>query len=380
MGPQAAQTAMQRFLAYLIALILLLAIFSVLPAQSRGILRLMSEADHERLLKSIPLTDDPVLESLRHDPRLMVYTDREIPPVFQAANNGLLGIFRAGTTFVVGGRVVGDGSNRFPWRRPAGLDDAVGWTSFNFIWLPIGQQIEISRIRLPGDVQGARSFAWTFPDGTVLGEVFQSTGDPSRPTWEMRIRRKLGPTSWRPDVFRPFGSRQELDDAVAMSGDPLALRFIETKIQEHWQFRTSPLSSPLRKDAVKDMLPALSRDTVKHLLGTPFASVREKEWVDGGLAPDTSSAFHVVPPGYNGANLSVSQASCASCHRTAGHNVRSFGMVSPSGWDEWIKGNVGDESFRFHPFDPSSVSSNRNFVAVRFNRRMVEAGMLRLVQ
>lgn len=363
-----------------------------LPALAQpSIIRLVTDAEHERLVAAIPTTDDPAMEQLRADPRLIVYGDREVPPVFQAANNGTLGVFRAGTLFSVGGVNVGVGSNRFPWKAPAGLDDAVGWTSFGFLWLPPGEQIAVARARLPADAQSAQFFSWTFPEGTVLGEVFLLTGDPSRPAWEMRVRRKVSsdvntkPTmsvvrsSWSPTVFRPFADREELDEAVAFSGSPSTERFLSTKDRGHWQFKTEPLPNKLlRGDAVKDFLPPLDRQTVLRLLSREFTSVRDREWVPGGLAPDTHADFHVIPRGYNGAMLPVSQSTCASCHRTAGQNIRLFGLSSPQGWDEWVRGNVGDESFRFHPFDPASVSSDRNFRQVRLNPKLVS--VLRVLQ
>lgn len=347
--------------------------------------RLVSEDEHVRLVAAIPRTDDPRMEEIRTDPRLIVYTDKEVPPVFQAANNGQLGVFKAGTFFSVGGVNVGQGSNQIPWKSPAGLDDATDWTSFGFMWLPPGTKIVVERGRLPDDVQGAQFFLWRYPVGTVLGEVFRHTGDVSRPSFEMRIRHKVAgivpgriDASWTPQVFRPFASREELDQAVAFSGSPDAEKFLATSERGEWKFNfgTAKVSPLLRRSAIKDILPSLDRATVKRLLEGEFSSVRDREWVEGGFAPDTRGNFHIVPRGYNGAMLPVSQAACASCHRTAGQNVRPFGFSSPAGWDEWVRGNAGDESFRFHPFDPASASSNNSFRRVRLNQKMLDAGIL----
>lgn len=357
---------------------------AVLPVERRGSegFRLVPPVKHEKLIRSIPETDDPLIESIRTDPRLLVFTKDEVPPVFQAADNNRssnhLGVFAAGTSFVVGGVTVGGGSNQFPWRTPAGLDDATGWDSFQFLWLPEGKPIEWGRQALPGDRGPTRSITWTYPPGTVFGEVLgvvETAGSDPLP-FEMRVRRKLESGEWRIAVFRPYSTREELDLAVALSGSPQAERFVGKRVSKRFQF-SNQLFTPLEQPVEVDFLPELDPVTVRNLLSGIFTSVRGGEWVEGGFAPTVDRGFHIVPARYFGAGIRPAEGTCTACHRTAGANISRFGMPTPTNWDEWVRGNGADQSMTWHPFASSSISRNGAFLPVVIRNDLIEAGILR---
>lgn len=347
--------------------------------------RLVPPAKHAKLVTSIPHTDDERIEKVRTDPRLMVFTKDEVPPVFQAADNNRplgqrLGVFRAGTSFVVGGVRVGGGSNQFPWRTPAGLGDATNWDSFQFLWLPEGQPILYGLQRLEGDLGPTRSVTWTFPVGTVLGEVLgvlEPGGDPEPVPFEMRVRRKVADKDWRVDLFRPFRNREELNLAVAVLGSSRSEQFVAAADREEHQVNQD-LFKMIPKRITKDFLPPLEPTDVRRLLGNTFVSVRGEEWSPGAMAPDTKQAFSLVPKFYNGAMLNPTNGTCKACHRTAGQNIRNFGMPAPSNWDEWVRGNGADESMTWHPFHPNSISSTGTFLPVFVRGSLVESGVLKL--
>ena len=344
--------------------------------------RLLSPAKHKKLQESIPRTDSELLEKLRTDPRLILFTKDEVPPVFQAADNNRannkLGVFRAGTTFTVGGVTVGGGSNQFPWRVPAGLGDAVNWDSFQFLWLPPGEAILWGPQRLAGDRGTTRSITWTYPDGTVLGEVLGvlEPGDLGPIPFELRVRRKIAEGDWRVDLFRPFRTRDELDLATAVLGSPLSERFVQTRRVEVQSVNQS-IFHMLPSTMAKDFLPSLEPATVRRLLDNTFVSVRGHEWSDGALAPDTQEPFHIIPRFYNGAFLNVTDGTCRACHKTAGQNISLFSMPAPSNWDEWVRGNGADQSMTFHPFHPDSISTDGTFKPVAIRGDLVKVGILK---
>lgn len=352
-------------------------------AQAPSFFRLAPAVKHEKLVRGIPTTDSELLERVRADPRLLVFTKDEVPPVFQAADNNRafgqrLGVFRAGTTFTVGGVTVGGGSNQFPWRTPAGLGDATNWDSFQFLWLPEGQPILYGLQRLPNDLGPTRSVTWTFPVGTVLGEVLGvlEPGDPEPVPFEMRVRRKVAEGEWRVDVFRPYRNREELNLAVALLGSGRSEKFLVSVDREE-QAINQNLFKMIPRRVTKDFLPPLDPSDVRRLLDTTFVSVRGEEWSPGAMAPDTRQPFHLVPRSYNGAMLNPTNGTCRACHRTAGQNIRSFGMPAPANWDEWARGNGADESMTWHPFHPDSVSSSGTFLPVFVRGSLVDAGLLK---
>ena len=333
--------------------------------------RLVTEARHRELVSLIPRTNDPRLEKLRTDQRLVVYTDVEMPRASQFwDDNPIAGLYRsdrnlsANPSRLADGSISGGPGQEFPWRSPFGMDHTQGATTFKFFWLPPGTSVRWWKERLGRDRH--ESTRWTFPTGTVFGEVL-CVQDPSgleRP-FELRIRRKIGSSNWRPDVLRPVTKRDELDrlaPEIAGKGERLT-----------WRLANQHPVKVINEHAVEDVLPPLSVSRVRELLARPFRSVRGVEWVDGGHAPGSRADFHIIPRNYAGAAVAVTTASCARCHDTTLQHPDDFG---PPGRD-WYGRVPGDNStFSWHPFDPASVSGG-TAGAVRLHPGMVAAGILR---
>jgi hypothetical protein len=347
-----------------------------LPAVAQEPARFMARDRHERYRAMIPTFADPGLEEIRRHPRLLLFTDAEMPPAFQAANRGRLGVFSAKTQFLVGTDGFGQANLSFPWRRPFGLEFSEGWTSFRFLLLPEGRPIEWYGRRQPGDRQAAVPITWDFPEGSVLGEVLQLTTLGAGPVaFEVRVRSKR-PAGWQVDVFRPYRDRDELDTAVAMlAGADQAAAFLGRREHEDRVWDQARVRHLLR-EARYDILPSLEKETVGKLLATPFASVKGREWVPGGLAPDTLGV-NIVPPHYSAAFIPVTANTCASCHRTAGKNANQFGFAAPPGWDEWVRGSATDDALGFHIFDAGSVSRSGQFLTITLNPVLTRAGLLK---
>lgn len=344
--------------------------------------RLCDDARHAQLLALIPKTDDPRMEAVRLDPRLVIYTDAEMPKASQFwDSNPLAGVHRADHNISANplrlpdGGVSGGPGQEFPWRVPFGLDEAEGWTKFNFYLLPPGAAVRWWRERLVGDGPQYASYRWEFPVGTLFGEVLCVL---DRSGWsypfELRVRQKISDGTWRPDIFRPFASRAELDAAVTAVRDPNADSFVAARERSAWTLSNPHPVKVLRNDAIEDVLPPLSEETVRKLLDRPFRSVRGREWVAGGHAPGTRADFHIVPKNYAGAAVAVSTGQCAKCHQTALAHPDAFG---PFGRDWYGRVPGDDATFTWHPFDPASVSHRGVPQPVSLNQRMIGAGVLK---
>lgn len=346
-----------------------------LLAQEPAPFRLCPPTRHKELVSLIPATDDPWFERLRKDPRLVVYTQAEMPKASQFwDNNPLAGVHSASYNLSAnsmpkydGGRTGGPGQEH-PWRTPFGLDDAEGWSKFTF-WLPAGP-VTWWRERMPGDGAQHATYRWEFPVGTVFGEVL-CVGHPKgwSVPFEVRVRRKVGHGTWRPDVYRPFHSRAEYDRAAAALGE----------VTGQNRVRTLTLRNPqpihiISGTAAEDVLDALPADVVAVLLDRPFKSVRGHEWVPGGHAPTTAAPFGIVPKGYAGATVAVTTHSCARCHKTALGHPDEFDIPTRD-WYGRVPGD--DQIFTWHPFDPASVSPNGSPRPVYLRQELIRAGLLK---
>lgn len=356
-------------------LVIALALTLTLAASAQAPFRLVSEQRHQELVSLIPQTDDPVLESIRTDSRLIVYTRLDMRRASQFWDtNPLAGVHDADWNIsanpkrLPGNRISGGPGQEFPWQHPFGIDHAEGVETFKFLWLPPQTAIRWYQEQLSRDGPQSATYRWSFPVGTIFGEVLSVTSPEgwSKP-FELRVRRKLVSRDWRPDVLRPVADRAEYDHLVP-----------EAKGQGQQRTVTLRNDHPRKiidSTGVEDVLPPLAPGRVKELLARTFRSVRDRQWVAGGHAPGSDSQFHIVPRGYTGAAVAVSTASCARCHRTA---LQAHpGEFGPFGRDWYGRVPGDDQTISFHVFDPASVSSRGVPQFVSINQRMVKAGILK---
>ena len=271
---------------------------------------------------------------------------------------------------------------------------------------PAGSREDVLRVvdfwRLPRDASGAllpvvhwqrdpnsitHRVEWMFPAGTVLGELLFQI-DESGEWWPFEIRTRVRRVDgWTSNVFRPFptaesfarelerrrGERPEWASSAEIDALIAHVRNPNTLSAARLSNTNFPGAFPTI-DGSRDVLPPLSDTSILRtlLLETPFRSAIGAVWKEGGglrtYAPTSESRFSIVPRGYNGGFLEVSDATCNRCHQDAGRpfrdwydNIIAYGEL----WGE-------DESFSWHPFE------TRNFVdasgrVVQFNhdnRRM----------
>lgn len=285
----------------------------------------------------------------------------------------------------------------FPFGRPAGSREDVLRVA-DFWRLPRDESGRVLPVvhwqRDPNSI--THRVEWMFPVGTVLGELlFQVDASGEWFPFEIRTRvRRID--GWSSNVFRPFPTAEDF------------ARELERRRTERPEWATSEIdaliaharnSDTLRSarlsatnfpgafpaiDGAEDVLPELSDDSILRtlLMETPFRSAIGAVWKEGAgmrtYAPTSDARFSIVPRGYNGGFLDVSDATCNRCHRDAGRpfrdwydNIIAYGEL----WGE-------DESFSWHPFETRSFVDETGRV-VQFNydnRRMrsdfVDGGVL----
>jgi hypothetical protein len=128
-----------------------------------------------------------------------------------------------------------------------------------------------------------------------------------------------------------------------------------------------------------DTLPPINDEklVIELLTTTPFTSAQGEIWRKGTNAtftnaPTANAPVHIVPGGYDGGFIEVDQHSCMRCHQTANQHVRNFDFGRD--WYGRVRGSDG--IFSWHPFDPSSISSNGFKNTPRIRPSLVSAGVL----
>jgi len=153
------------------------------------------------------------------------------------------------------------------------------------------------------------------------------------------------PMDWDIDELRPIVDREEYYKQVD---------FKETDFEP----ATFPSSHGIfTAHSRVESLPAISKATVRHLLGRPFSSAKGKTWVrssetGASYAPTTKAGFHIVPKDYDGALIEVSKESCMKCHQTTAKHASDF----QPGRDWYGRVRGSDGIFSFHAFDSRHVS------------------------
>jgi hypothetical protein len=354
--------------------------------------RLTTESRERQLRRLLPKVDDPQLQSVLDDPGLVIYTDREMPKAYQVWDGQLQGVHAASYNISANdSEPFGNGNREFPWSGPAGTHRTPNVTTFRFLWLPRddqGRRLPVVWFRKhhPGD--STTGYAWTFPVGTIVGEVLVMQSPLGHGhTFELRVRKREY-AEWAVDVYRPFPTPEALAERIKQLEtkwqEKPALVKLVSHLESQGPFRTATLvdSHPrqtFRQRAVVDELPPIDDDklvarlldqtTFKSCLGTRW---RENQGAIVTSAPTTRDSFHVVPANYDAGFVEVDRQSCQRCHETVGQHVNRFDYGRD--WYGRIRGSDG--IFSFHPFEPGSLSYNGFGQPVQMRSELVSSGLL----
>ena len=382
---------MFRVIVFMLGILLILFGFFALLAQA-GPPLLMSEEKGDLLRSQIPYVDDEDIQRLLDDPTLVLYTNVEMPPAYQDWKN-LPGIHSPKYNVASSNRELhGNGNMEFPWKSPGGTHRTFNVSTFRFLWLPVDKSdkkrpVVWYRKMLSGS--STKGYAWTYPVGTVVGEVLRMKSPYGKiVTFELRVRiREYG--EWAVDVFRPFPTSEDLAYRIKQLRPQWEYDPKIAKLVRHLE---RPASLPIRtlRDSRShsqvvfkrtmgiDTLPNIGDDqlVVELLTQTVFRSVLGEDWRRGTngattAAPTTLVGFHVIPAKYDAGFIEVDRFSCMDCHNTVNQHVDDFQRRD---WYGRIRGSDG--IFSFHPFALNSISYNGSKRVVRMNGKLVSAGLL----
>lgn len=360
-------------------------------AQAKDMPQLMDAKRRELYRQLLPKVDDAELARILADPNLMLYTDAEMPKAYQFFGGMMPGVHSASYNISANGsEPYGNGNVEFPWGGPAGTHRATNVGEFRFLWLPrdaAGKIMPVVYYRKRGD-DGANGYGWTFPVGTVVGEVLTMRAPNGRDyTFEIRTRRRQQ-GDWAVNAYRPFPTSQDLAARIRELRpewrDQPKLTTLCAHLDESRKLPTARLVDHHPRRAFDqtmgvDALPPVEDDALvaQLLTETTFRSALGATWrfaPDGTrcVAPTTTAAFHVVPANYDAGFVDVDNASCTRCHETTNQTVRRF----DGGRDWYGRVRGSDGIFSFHPFSLSSISHNGFGGAVSLRGELVSAGVL----
>jgi hypothetical protein len=359
-----------------------------------GFVEFIPAAELRPFVDALPQLSDPTVDAIVRAPSTMWYDEASLVYVYQDSFGSPKGLRANRVGYDVGANAsepdirlltqyFQPGKFKFPFSVTAGAEFSDNTYVLNFWSTP-----RTGSTAAPVRVWRNRShWEWVFPVGTVMGEVLylQAPDDGSWHVFEVRVRTRLA-DRWEASVFRPFATADEMAEAIKARRprwEGSDLRALVTHLTDPSTLRPHTLSSTSYEAIVPsitghmDVLPATT-DTalIKELLRGPFAKANGKVWKSNGAAvawgPATDAPFQVVPRGFTGGMLEISDRACQRCHEHTSRPLNNLdGRVVLYGevWGE-------DQVFSWHPFaideDTFSVSDGNR----RMNPRLRTAGLV----
>jgi hypothetical protein len=364
-------------------------------------LQLMSSSDPR--IPTLPKFTGPMGDFLsRHISGATFHTSKESPALaLHFSPEGTAHVYETmtnGNHATFGDISQGNGNREFPWRNPGGTDHVTNGGShvkffippasgpmlvvkdmYKYVQTPKGPQLSAVGGAHHGDVNTPAMPTAEIQPGTVEGEVL-TVKSPSGKSVPFQIRlHTMTPQGLKFDVLAPFEDSADLVRAVAAKAqwqkDPQVKAFLEKMKNPSSTLLVSDIAasfaSPkarvnseteklgagnrnvedavMMRKAIAQKLPPLPPALVEELLTTtPFKSVFGKPWVSTdkgeGWAP-VADGFHIVPNGFSGHHIPMTQVSCASCHSATArhmdhkdppmHRMTQIGFSDSQGNRDW---------------------------------------------
>ncbi|MCA9248874.1 MAG: hypothetical protein KDA42_17225 [Planctomycetales bacterium] len=339
-------------------------ILRVQPEHSPLDVELMPRAAIDSLVRRLPAVNDRELMAVFENPRTMWYDDASMPSAYQDSIAPFVGILEtrlSGNVAPV--EFFENGKFRFPFGDPGGLHRTEGIEGVNFLLLP-----ERDGKRLPIVWwKESESYQWSFPIGTVVGEVLTMRSPDGEPVvFEIRLRRRQK-NSWHADAFRPFPTAESLAAAIIQRNtcwdQQPELAELVYRLRDPGTLMPRELKDTygafFASGAIDELPPIDPRLVCDLLQETTFESSEGAIWKSNGAmecyAP-TAASFSIVPANYDAGLIAVHEISCSRCHQ---HTGRKIGEFVPS---QRLYGQVwgSDGIFSWHPFDPKQLLSSPN--------------------
>jgi hypothetical protein len=357
--------------------------------------QLLSAQNLARYTSTLPKVAYERLNAILKSPATLFYDKQVVPPAYQdTVGDGSSLPFGArfnstGASLIVPqGRKLfaADGSTwAFPFGHTAGTDESQNTLIVNFLYLPESEGVRRPIVYKIESAQQSgfptRRWTWSYPVGTMMGEVIMIRDGQALLTTEIRIRERFE-NSWSTNAFRPFPTAQGLAAAVKQrqpgwSAKP-ALANLIAKLETnatvvHGESRSPAFDNMITlAGGVDEALPAFGDDDlVRDLLKTTtFTSAYGVKWKSTGDehsfgATGPQVGLSIVPTRYQAGLLEVRESTCTKCHDQGGTFIGD--LVS----DAVLYGEVWgvDRIFSLHPFEPSRIDASGR------ENRSVRAGL-----
>ena len=282
----------------------------------------------------------------------------------------------------------------FPFRKAAGTDEVTNVRVLNF-WSPPKARAKDREVTLPVKYWRTANrghYYWTFPIGTLIGEVLYEQG-PDQKWYVFEIRsRKRYRDGWQVNVFRPFPTADSLAKAIAIRQPDWQMSLSLRNLMQHLKDKNTLVAHRMESKAFAKVFPAINGALdplpsideanliIELLTQTPFVSCEGAIWKENGnletYAPASEADFSIVPKGYEMGIIPVNEVSCARCHSEVSHRLGDFEFDIVLYGEVWGE----DRIFTWHPFQPNhyiyQTYDEADSPTRTINPKMVEAGLL----
>ena len=339
----------------------------------------LNSEQKQEIISILPKIENVIINSRIKSDSVYFYSDKTMPKAYQDFEGALRGIHSPSYNISANrSEPFGNGNIEFPWGKAGGMHRVKNFTELKFIDLPEDKQIIYER-------NGDGSYSWEFPENTLIGEILFVKYKDDPIIFEIRTRNKID-GKWKPNVFRPFPTAEDLIDTIKFRW-PDYLKHEDLKnLVEHLKTDDSIVTLKLEDDqpttifssvADVDYLPKISDENAMFLLkNTSFKSCIGKSWKftkNPSFAPSTKEEFHVVPKNYDAAFISIDSVTCMKCHENTNDHVNKFN--SSRDWYGRIRGNDG--IFSFHIFDENCISYEGTGRGTRINQELIDLNLIR---
>ncbi len=254
----------------------------------------------------------------------------------------------------------------FPFDKAAGTHRVNDPIVVNF-WLPPKQSGTVLPVKYWRPTRRGHWY-WTFPIGTIFGEVlFERINNSSIVVYEIRTRTRYS-GGWSPGVFRPFATAVDLAAAVKQlrrdwESSPKLRKYVEhllnpaTLISNRWESKPFGAVFPVMNGALDPLPDPGDPVLIENLLTTtPFVSTEGTIWKENGTletyAPGSTSESNIVPKNYEMGMVAVNEVSCKRCHSETSRKLHTFAPEIQLYGEVWGE----DQTFTWHLFEPKKES------------------------
>ena len=280
----------------------------------------------------------------------------------------------------------------FPFGHTAGADASDDIFIVNFLSLPAegGALLPIAYRIDTDSVSGlpVKRWNWSFPTGTIVGEIIMIRDGSSLVTSELRTRERFA-GNWATDAFRPFPTASTLAAAIkqkkAAWQDAPNLKALVGALEDTGTLTAKHRDSPAFSNlvtfdgAIDAPLPAVGDDAlVRDLLATTtFVGSYGTAWKTAGAGglrafgpTGPAAGLSIVPHQADLGLLEVRETTCHKCHDQGGYFIGDLVDQAILYGDIWGV----DRIFSFHPFEPSLIDASGN------ENRSVRSGLTGIVK